>query len=395
MLTSVHIQRFRSCRDVTVDNLSGVTLFIGPNGAGKSNFLRAIQWAANTAIRGADAKDWFAFNSKAQVDLEFTTRERQFKYTIAAKLDDPTAQGSSLAGHRLNLSDVLLIKEGTDWKPLVARVGTDVEVLGIDSVGTCAPEQGVLTHAFLSSKPKERQLSEWDLHIYYAWSFLNKILYYPLELPQGEASYFTGTELQRWEHESPNGMGNGDLKRLTLLQRDDKEGFEEMKALLGPDTLAILNDIDIRVLTPQVTGQDQEGATMYFPGFQPANFHVGTLVPYEDLSFGTKRLLSLVLALVADEASVMLIEQPEDGIHPGLLKRLLAVLKSYADPRQFFLTSHSPAVINVLTPKDIRLVEMSGGITTVRPLNEDELEQAHTYVATEGALYDFIKSLES
>ncbi len=47
MLTSLRIQNFRSIRDATV-KLGQVNLFIGPNNSGKSNFLKGVEWAANT-----------------------------------------------------------------------------------------------------------------------------------------------------------------------------------------------------------------------------------------------------------------------------------------------------------------------------------------------------------
>jgi predicted ATPase len=46
MLTSIRIQNFRSIRDAQV-KLGQVNLFIGPNNSGKSNFLKGIEFAAN------------------------------------------------------------------------------------------------------------------------------------------------------------------------------------------------------------------------------------------------------------------------------------------------------------------------------------------------------------
>lgn len=399
MLTSVHIQRFRSCRDVTVDNMSGVTLFIGPNGAGKTNFFRAIKWAADVAINGADSKEFGAFHAKASVDMAFTADGEQYRYSLKVGMQTPatasaaTAASHGLAGPRLIVTDTLTVKVDEEWQTMVTRDEAGIRIKDLPSA-PCAPGQGAVTLAFLNTSTDPQTFSDWDRRMYIGWNFLNSVRYYSLELPPVPESYFNGLELKKYESDTPWGSSSNDLKKLVLLHRDRKDAFKELEALLGPDTLGILTSINVRTLTPP-TGQESPDSTVFFPSFAPANFHADPLVSYEDLSFGTRRIFSLVLAMIADHASVMLIEQPEDGIHPGLLKKLLAVLKSYANPQQFLLTSHSPAVINVLKPTDIRLVEMSEAVTTVRPLSQGELRQANDYMSLEGTLADFIKALES
>ena len=41
--------------------------------------------------------------------------------------------------------------------------------------------------------------------------------------------------------------------------------------------------------------------------------------------------------MIFDKSSAFLIEQPEDAIHPGLLKKVVGLLKSNSDPSQFIL----------------------------------------------------------
>ena len=50
MLTSVHIKNFRSCKDVKIENMGLMLGLVGRNGAGKTTILRAIEWAASTAL---------------------------------------------------------------------------------------------------------------------------------------------------------------------------------------------------------------------------------------------------------------------------------------------------------------------------------------------------------
>src|SRR5438128_1140175 len=42
MLTHLHFKNWRSLRDVTVDNLTPITVFIGPNSSGKTNIADGL-----------------------------------------------------------------------------------------------------------------------------------------------------------------------------------------------------------------------------------------------------------------------------------------------------------------------------------------------------------------
>lgn len=50
MLTSVHIENFKSLVNVDVHLAPGVNVLVGPNGSGKSNFLRALQFLVTPGI---------------------------------------------------------------------------------------------------------------------------------------------------------------------------------------------------------------------------------------------------------------------------------------------------------------------------------------------------------
>lgn len=58
-IASVHIQNFRSLRDVKVE-FDEVTTFVGPNGVGKSTVLRALDWVFNGAKDSLTAEDIYA-----------------------------------------------------------------------------------------------------------------------------------------------------------------------------------------------------------------------------------------------------------------------------------------------------------------------------------------------
>jgi hypothetical protein len=56
---------------------------------------------------------------------------------------------------------------------------------------------------------------------------------------------------------------------------------------------------------------------------------------------------------IYDKSAVLLLEQPEDGIHTGVLHKLIPLLKSYTG--QFLIASHSSEIFNRMEPEEIRL----------------------------------------
>lgn len=79
----------------------------------------------------------------------------------------------------------------------------------------------------------------------------------------------------------------------------------------------------------------------------------GAVVPSWLVSDGTLRLLALTIpAYLKDVASTLLIEEPENGIHPRAIETVLQSLSSIYTS-QVFIATHSPIALNMLEPKQI------------------------------------------
>lgn len=104
------------------------------------------------------------------------------------------------------------------------------------------------------------------------------------------------------------------------------------------------------------------------------------------LSDGTLRVIEILTVVLTRTRAVICIEEPETGIHPGLLDRLLAVLRSYSTDRQIVVSTHSPYVVRWCEPADVRLVERTTEGTTVRAFHPEELDGIDAYLRDEGTL---------
>ena len=72
--------------------------------------------------------------------------------------------------------------------------------------------------------------------------------------------------------------------------------------------------------------------------------------------------------------STILLEEPENGLHPARIKQVMAVLRAFTENHQaqVVLTTHSPLVVNELRANEVSVVtrpSLEEG-TQVRPIEE-------------------------
>ncbi len=98
-------------------------------------------------------------------------------------------------------------------------------------------------------------------------------------------------------------------------------------------------------------------------------FSGGERLPARLVSDGTLRILALLTALRVEPRPVMIgIEEPENGVYPGRLRKLLEYMQEIAaqgdehgaSPTQLILTTHSPVVLAALRarPELLRFVDL-------------------------------------
>lgn len=383
MLKSLKIRDFHSCVDVSLDNIDNALLLVGPNGAGKTTILRALCWLREVATEGGMV-DGFAHFERSSVCVTFQLQDELFQYGVSALLDpDENLQSSSYKEHLSRSVD-------DTWTPIFTRekelltffFGDAVDVY---SIGLRASSLSFLLSTALDSA-RSTTISK-------VAAYLTAIKYYPLDSIIGAPAFLAEEDFQRWQVDA--GRGNAAVSllcKLVHMSQNDMAAFEELKAILGPGRLDLLTNIIVKVNEvtepPQLKTQKGKSYSVFF------YLHHDGLAYYDELSYGTKRILQIATAILYDRSAAILLEQPEDGIHPGLLVRLMQVLLSYTDPTQLFITSHSPTVINTVGARDIWLVQAPQGKTLCHRLTEDEIRKAGEYVDEVGQLADYVRLLE-
>ncbi len=109
--------------------------------------------------------------------------------------------------------------------------------------------------------------------------------------------------------------------------------------------------------------------------------HSDYKIPATDISDGTLRLLAFLTAIYEVESpQIICFEEPENGVHPWLLNKLVELLTIVTtegirgEPIQVIVTTHSPAFLDLVDPRQVRAVELDAAGKT--KLYELPLEQA-------------------
>ncbi len=99
-------------------------------------------------------------------------------------------------------------------------------------------------------------------------------------------------------------------------------------------------------------------------------------IPVSRLSDGTLRYLCLLAILLHPEPPpLVVIEEPELGLHPDLLPTLADLLLAASERSQLIVTTHSDVLVDALTetPESVVVCEKHAGQTEMRRLDKDDL----------------------
>ena len=90
---------------------------------------------------------------------------------------------------------------------------------------------------------------------------------------------------------------------------------------------------------------------------------------YLQISDGTLKLLAFITAINL-ESSIICIEEPENFIHPSLLKSLIEILTN--SDKQVIITTHSPYLLEYVKLEDLIVIEKDTEGTKARRIDKDE-----------------------
>lgn len=387
MLKKIKIINFLSCKDTEIE-FDDITALIGDNATGKSNILKAIEWCAQFAVGNKSLIAHFDLtgNVITECSIEFLIDNQTFKYEINIT--------GSYKEDKL-LIENLFIHSNEEWQ-LIAKRNYDIATIyGEEIINFNINSESPMIGSIISLLPNKRL----QPFIAKVASYLSKIKYYTLDdynqkYISGNSyfSYINDHDYRQWL--SKNNKSDSSLvMKLVHIWHDDKELLKNLNDIIGKNGLNLVDSIDISKVN---LGQSDE--IMLTDYIYLIKFHImNAAVYYTQLSYGTQRVLAILLALLYDKTNILLIEQPEDGLHTGLLKNLLPLCFQHASHhnKQLIFATHSSEVINLFQPENIRLIKMTENGTQVSPLDKEKLPYIHNYIENEGVLFDLIETMNN
>lgn len=105
-----------------------------------------------------------------------------------------------------------------------------------------------------------------------------------------------------------------------------------------------------------------------------------------EVSDGTIQALAMYIALFDDRARLIVVEEPENSVHPWILRQFIDLCQE--SDRQVLLTSHSPVLLNYVSPDIVRLMSMRDHRSQIRRIVDMSDEVAALALSGEISLFD-------
>lgn len=298
MLKTVRIKNFRGFTDLTLNDLERVNLLAGANGTGKTAVLEALflhVGAHNPEIgmRINIFRGLMAF--KADLDGLFAPLFHRYGFDEAVEISSTDDQGVE--------------------RSLTVRL-SDIAVTALEpSNGNDRPDS-------LSATISAREV---------------RFDYEDSEGKRATANGWLTTEGLRVQVGKPWGGQAIFLATRYHSPAEDAQRFSELAVQMRQQPLVE----SLKLVEPRLSSLSVQAmgnvALVY------GDIGLGRLIPIDLMGQGTSRLLSIMLAIVSQQASIVLIDEIENGLHYSVMAQVWAAIAKAARAAdvQVFATTHS------------------------------------------------------
>ena len=348
-LENISIKGFKSIRNVKVP-LRNINVLIGANGSGKSNFLEvfSLLQAIHAGRLGEGAENEVLRQYAARADGASRLLHFGPKFTenvdIGIKFD-PSGEYSILMDY--TDADSLSIKKVSGRYPLVPS--SEMLPDGPPSAEENIPDTGSRERK-LHDDSFQRLLSSWRLYHFHDTS--------------RSAPIKMTAALNDNRYLRPDGSN---LPAFLYLLRGK---YEESYRFMRNTIRLVAPFFDDFVLEPHRLNEDTIRLEWK---------HVGTDAYFgiSSLSDGTLRFIALATLLQQPQElrpSVILLDEPELGLHPYAITMLASMVKSASVETQVILATQSPILLDYFEPEDVLVADRVDGATEFKRLSTEELE---------------------
>ena len=355
MIKKLRVKNFKALRDIEVE-LTPIHVLIGPNDSGKTSILdvlaalcRSVDHPLAHAFLGSWKGKELVWNGHPDLPVE-----------INVDFDDET-----IAGYGISIQFGMRDRQAVMMKEFIIKGG---ERLELDSK----------VNTNLYGNELKKLLA--GVHYYY-WN------------PRFMALPVAPDSKRQFRMES-NGFGlalcldeilSFDRDRFVQLEKRFTKVFPHIKSIKLVSEMAYRAPVDDPEQVTMLNKRDGKG--LYFELKES-----GQLVPASQASDGTLLVLAyLSILYLPKPPRLLLVEEPENGIHPKRLRDILEILRNLVHEQphtQVILTTHSPYVLDLFKPEEVTLcTKMNTGEIKITRLSDSSTVLQQLDVFTLGEIW--------
>jgi predicted ATPase len=346
-LEYIQVNGFKSIQNQKLD-LRNLNVLIGANGSGKSNFISIFRLLnevyeerlqAYTGSIGADSLLYYGrkTTSRIEINLSFKGREKGLAngYKISLIPSD---------------KDTLIFEREAVWfhdrnknypNPKSDIIGSGNKETGLFEASKQNPYQVVADYVIGA-------LRSWKLYHFHDTS--------------------SSSNMKKQQNINDNERLQPDASNIAAFLYLLQERFpQNYKRIIG-NIRRVTPFFDDFVLSPLRLNPDNIL-------LQWRDVNSDNLFNAHSLSDGTLRFICLATLLLQPELpSVILIDEPELGLHPFAINVLAGLVRSAATKTQIIISTQSVPLVNQFQPSDILVVDREGGQSVFRHVDDEELK---------------------
>ncbi len=374
-LLELHVENFRSLRDVTIP-LGPLTVLVGPNGVGKSNVLKVFDFLASiirtdlqpalderggfdevgfwggvkppTSMNIHLKATWTTHASlKAPDEYSLTIRRRSVpnkpdSYTLS-RLERFAFKRTQGRGRRITIS-------GGEARVVDKRAGRESDG---GSFGIQRLSSGLSTLPRLGRSDGGEEVTR-------VAERLSSFRVFDVDVAAARQPTRARSTLSgRLESHAEN------LAAFLVQLSADEERWD----LLTKDARRILPQLEAIEFEQAGGYADRLAVVLHERGLRRTT-------PLADASFGTVRLLGL-LAMLYDPhpPALTCVEEIDHGLHPQALELIVERLREASERTQLIVATHSPSLVDRLVPQEFIVCDRDeDGASVIPALSAEEVE---------------------
>lgn len=411
ILKKLRIHNFKSLRNVTFEP-SPLSVLVGPNASGKTNFASAVHFLSEVysqglenAVRRAGGFENIAFRKQRrarapiefEIEFEINVNEirgfynpdgDKLKYTLSHKFS-LTSSSSEIKGdfkvqkESFSLREPPVINRKLNWSADVFELSRQKNKI-----------------TYINSR-KENPLFNPDywkedldyLNLSFALQGQELAANNSILRQSAPGFFFVASQFAVYRAlpsfaripgiptPNPKLLPTGEnLPALVdWLQRNYPKKWETVMSGMR-DVLPTLTDISVEQLYNKTQGLffHEEG--------------IGTAWTSEDVSDGTIQALALLTAAADPRHTLLLIEEPETSAHPWVLRTIIEHLRELSKDKNVILTTHSPILVDMLSPNEIWILWRENGESHMKKLTEIDRDIQKRWLEGKATLSTYLDS---